>query len=450
MNSEGDDPLKAADQRALAKSAEAADLWNQAYSHWQQALSLLSKPSPWDKFSAARAAVYSGRSEAARSLLRDLPADPKIEAASTLLLAAIEERQGRDPEAIGWWLKAIDLHPDPYWARFGLARSMRRIGRFKDAQEHMAQAMISPLAEAGGAGFAASLKFRAADFMGGLALLSRFNFADDERDRIILASLPGMTSLDERRCLYGLARNKLSGAGEIVDLGCWLGSLTVSLAVGIRRNPVRDLGSRKVHAYDRFVWISSYMDDCWPGDLDLPPPADGESFLRAYESVTDPWKDLIETHAGDLAHLKWGGEPIEILSVDAMKSVELSRQIVLEFFPSLLDGASVFHQDFCHHYTWWIHIYHFLLRRHFACVDPIAGSGGVLFEVRCPISVGDVVRVVKADLTDVGLAKEAFAFSLDLVASRDRSQVAAAFVRCEMENGRRDRAEELREQYDLR
>jgi hypothetical protein len=43
--------------------------------------------------------------------------------------------------------------------------------------------------------------------------------------------------------------------GEIIDLGCWLGSTTISLASGLRE--LNDPG--KVYAFDWFIW-EPWMD----------------------------------------------------------------------------------------------------------------------------------------------------------------------------------------------
>ena len=51
-----------------------------------------------------------------------------------------------------------------------------------------------------------------------------------------------------------------------------------------------------------------------------------------------------------------GRGPIKILLVDAMKSSELAKAITMNFFPSLLEGVLLIHQDYKHYFTPWIHV----------------------------------------------------------------------------------------------
>jgi hypothetical protein len=271
-----------------------------------------------------------------------------------------------------------------------------------------------------------------------------------EEKRRQLAALPGMTTLGERWQLRELVRNELSGAGAVIDLGCWLGSLSASMADGLREN--RSLLSRgnKVHAYDRFVWEADYMDRYWQDNPLVDRPADQTSFVDRYKTLMGPWLAHIEVHVADLHFEKWYGAPIELLSVDAMKSVDLSKNIIKEFFPFLnAPHGFLFHQDFCHFYTWWIHLYHYLLRDHFAPVQGIDGAGGVLFKVVRPLERDALAQAAEADLADPVLAERAFAFSMRLVGDVNRVEIARAYERCELHHDRDDRAQRIRKTYGL-
>jgi hypothetical protein len=71
----------------------------------------------------------------------------------------------------------------------------------------------------------------------------------------------GMTSSNEQAYLRWLVARRFSGQGAIVELGCWLGSLTSSLAMGLRENPhhavtkihVRSVRLGTQHGGDGFV-----------------------------------------------------------------------------------------------------------------------------------------------------------------------------------------------------
>ena len=177
------------------------------------------------------------------------------------------------------------------------------------------------------------------------------------------------------------------------------------------------------------VRYAEIMDQFWQENFPGDRPQEDESFRHLFEHVTEPWRPLIEIHDGDLLTKAWS-EPIELMSIDAMKTPSLARHIVAQFMPHLVPGAYVFHQDFCFETTWWIHIYHYLLRDRFELSDPLPGATGMMFRLVSAITMGDVNRVLAHDLTDAKVADAAFAFSLNMAVARaDRQSVAAAHVR---------------------
>src|SRR5205809_3571131 len=74
-----------------------------------------------------------------------------------------------------------------------------------------------------------------------------------------LRRLYGMTSATERAYLRWFAKHIFTGQGAIVDLGCWLGSTTIPLAIGLVENSTASSSLRNIYAYDNFVW-RSWMD----------------------------------------------------------------------------------------------------------------------------------------------------------------------------------------------
>ncbi|MGP8091121.1 MAG: methyltransferase domain-containing protein, partial [Syntrophobacteraceae bacterium] len=199
-------------------------------------------------------------------------------------------------------------------------------------------------------------------------------------DKAFIESLPGMTSMAERIFLYKYAAESYRGDGEIVDLGSWLGSLTIPLLQGLEENDRVPVNQKIVHAYDMFVW-QQWMEpfkEMLQGNY-----KNGESFLPEFLRIIDPWnkKKMVNVCAGDLCRIGWCGKPIEMLVVDAMKSWELANYIIAEFYPHLIEGSYVFHQDFCHFYTYWVHLIHYRLRDSFELVADLPESGGVVFRV---------------------------------------------------------------------
>ena len=193
-------------------------------------------------------------------------------------------------------------------------------------------------------------------------------------------TLHGMTSREEQAYFRTYVRKSFSGEGEIVDLGCWLGSTTIPLAQGLRRNRTRRVTGKRVHAYDLFTW-EEWMDPYMGGCARHYSP--GESFLEEYESRTRRYSKRIAVHPGDLSQIGWSGQPIEVLLVDAMKSWELAKSIVEIFYCSLLPQKSILiHQDFKHYYCPWIHLIQYKLKDYFILEQDIPNSGSVVFRLK--------------------------------------------------------------------
>ncbi len=237
--------------------------------------------------------------------------------------------------------------------------------------------------------------------------------------------LLGMTTSQERRLFNEYGARRYTGAGEIVDLGCWLGSTTVPLAEGLLTNQTFDRKNRKIYAYDLFIWgdwmnvQGSYLDGRYK---------EGDSFVDAYREVIKPYADMVDVNAGDLCQLGWKArKPIEFLLIDAMKSWELANAILRDFFPFLIPGKShVLHQDFAHFYTPWIHLLMYRFRDHFALVEDVMDGGSTLFRYTRPIPPADLARSYGfADFTDAEVDR-AFAYSLQLVHPHKRNSVWAA------------------------
>lgn len=210
--------------------------------------------------------------------------------------------------------------------------------------------------------------------------------AKSHKEKVLLMSenpwLLGMTTHAEQAYFEEYARTKYSGAGAIVDLGCWLGSTTISLAKGLLRNSSPQARANRIYAFDRFEW------EAWMGETSCCRGTEienkfqpGESFLEEFERRTAPWADRIKVCPGDLCQTGWDEAPIEFLLIDAMKSWELANGILRNFYPYLIPGKSyVLHQDFAHFYESWIHLTHYRLREYFRLIHIVPHSQSFVFE----------------------------------------------------------------------
>jgi hypothetical protein len=228
-----------------------------------------------------------------------------------------------------------------------------------------------------------------------------------------------------------------SGAGAIVDLGCFVGLTTICLAQGLSANSAAK--TAKIHAYDRFLW-EDWMKLWWEAKGLPAPELEGDSFLPEFLKQSSPWKDQIIVHSEDLTVSPWDNGPIEFLLVDVMKSSDVAESVARNFFGFLVPGKSyVAHQDFAHSWTSWIHLLQFRLRDSFAVAADLPGSGTVVFRYRkqfSPEAVGDL------SMTSVAVEEieAAFDYSLGLVSDSKKPNVVAAKAMAYLHCGDVDRA----------
>jgi hypothetical protein len=198
-----------------------------------------------------------------------------------------------------------------------------------------------------------------------------------------------MTTMTERAYFKWHAQEEVTGSGTIVDLGCWLGSTTAALGMGLVANRRRSAKSTLIHAYDRFTWEPEF--DFHSPPTRLGPYRAGDSFRQEFELVVGPWRSRIEVHEGDLLLESWLDGPIELLLVDAMKSWDLASHIVRHFYPALLPmNGYLIHQDFSHCFTPWIPLISFRLLEYLRPVKDIPRSESVVFRSMRPIPMSEL------------------------------------------------------------
>ena len=158
--------------------------------------------------------------------------------------------------------------------------------------------------------------------------------------------LYSMTTDRELCFLENYARYSYTGAGDIVDLGCWLGATSFVLARGVADNQKRDWDHPPIDAIDRFVW-EQWMDDI-ARRIALPKQHRvGDSFVEEARAVLQPYERLVRLRSLDLLKGKPHPRPVEFLFIDAMKSWALADRISHNYFPRLIPGRSfVVQQDF--------------------------------------------------------------------------------------------------------
>jgi hypothetical protein len=255
-----------------------------------------------------------------------------------------------------------------------------------------------------------------------------------------LRRLHGMTTANEKAYLYWYGKHLFTGKGDIVDLGCWLGSTSISLAMGLERNNHHSKTNRLIHSYDEFLW-RAYMENGAKGTNLEGKYCQGDSFLDEFERRTSPWRQYVKACPGDLATVGWPGGPIEFLLIDAMKSWDAATGVVQNFFPALVPGLSVImHQDFAHWYTSWIHPIHYRFRNYFEPLYDVPSSGSMVFRLNRPMPSELLKQEWLSDQFTNDEIDSAFAYSLDIVSNEKRPNILAAKAMYYIQGGQLNRA----------
>jgi hypothetical protein len=232
-----------------------------------------------------------------------------------------------------------------------------------------------------------------------------------------------------------------TGAGHLVDLGCWLGSSTIAMAQGLHENRHPQAQRRRIHAYDRFTW-EEWMEPIVAGTRLADSYEPGDLFLDEFARQVRRWQHRIAVHVGDLLQENWLGEPIEFLFIDAMKSWDLAKRIHCQFFPHLLPGRSlIVHQDFVHYCTYWIHLLVWRFRDYFDPVCHVPNSPSVVFRsvARVPSELLSM-RWSLASFSDAEF-EAAHAYACSIVSPKNHSEIRLTRIMGLLHKGERERAQ---------
>jgi hypothetical protein len=188
--------------------------------------------------------------------------------------------------------------------------------------------------------------------------------------------IPTMLSKTERKLLYALARDYASGAGAIVDAGCFLGGSTAALLAGVRDRTEEWTGPA-VTSYDLFEVEEYTLHKFFADDPSL---RAGDSFRQRFDANVSRFDLPHVVREGDIVEHGWSGEQIDVLFLDVLKSWEINDTVLRDFFPSLVPGRSIIvHQD----YGWggmpWIPITVELMRDSLVLVDWMEWGSHVFF-----------------------------------------------------------------------
>jgi hypothetical protein len=168
----------------------------------------------------------------------------------------------------------------------------------------------------------------------------------DQQVSAATLSIPSML-YDETIRYYKWLAGSLSGIGEVVELGCWLGSSTSAVAEGLSANQA--FVNHKIYSFDSFEW-KSWMDDFFAGNHEIARPLAGDSFLPLFLDYCKRHKDLIEPRicyvagegeANTLPAPEWNGNPIELFIYDMGPNSPRLHKVWNTFAPSFISGKTL-------------------------------------------------------------------------------------------------------------
>jgi hypothetical protein len=245
----------------------------------------------------------------------------------------------------------------------------------------------------------------------------------------------GMTTDQELCFLETYAREGFSGKGRIVDLGCWLGATTISLARGLENNsgvPKR----RWIDAVDRFIWDE--------GSAAVARKRGFENSLRCGDDFYDCVQQQLGRYAAwvnlekfDLANALDQDGPIEFLFVDAMKSWPLANQITHNYLTRIIPGESyLVQQDFAYHHPVAAtnHLIMWFLRDHFDWAYHVPRSASVAYRCKRAVISDGLPRFTESLFT-LPEVNDAYNYSLQCVSADQRHHVRACKLCFLLERG---------------
>jgi len=164
--------------------------------------------------------------------------------------------------------------------------------------------------------------------------------------------VPSMLTQDEMRYYHYITRF-YSGAGEVVEIGPWIGSSTYNIVGGLLDNPAFT-ANKRLYVFDDFVWRSSWMNK-WLAGTDIEPLDNHASFLPLFHEMTHQYADRIKAtamklmDAGDNSNVpwfRWEHGPVELCFIDCGRALEMNETWYRELEPYFIpDRTMIVMQD---------------------------------------------------------------------------------------------------------
>ena len=265
----------------------------------------------------------------------------------------------------------------------------------------------------------------------------------------------GMTTPQEQRWCREFAENRFRGDGARVELGPFIGSLTIPIAEGLQAAVASGRLPRErafTESYDLYHWHHS-MDGCIAGTPLEGRIQNGQWFHHIFQANTAHMAPYIHGHWADLCVEKWNGGPIELLLLDCLKYDKVTNNVLGQFFPALRSGLSrIAQQDYFHFYEWWTHLLTFEQRHLLEIEEEVAGSGMLILKVTgdfAPWCAGQD-RCRDFSTTSPEAIEEAYEWNFRVIDPRNHDSLHAARIWAYICIGKPDTARRLYEENRAR
>ncbi|MEE2925103.1 MAG: hypothetical protein VX619_10025 [bacterium] len=258
---------------------------------------------------------------------------------------------------------------------------------------------------------------------------------------------PAMTTVTEQAYCELYASQLFKGNGEMIELGCWLGSLTKSLAEGLLKNEFFKDKRQLIEVMDYFKW-DVVMED-WVVGTRFENRVDiGGNFQFLYREAVSNILNMVNITQADLSKYQWSGKPIEFLLIDCMKRFEIADNVARTFFPSLIPNDSyVVHQDYLHFYHSWIHILMFRFRKWITPLLIVPRSSTVVF--KCVGQITNEFISYPENFAQISTEEicAAFDWNFNFLNNTSHDAIAAAKVSAFIHKGEMETARGLYKNY---
>jgi hypothetical protein len=252
--------------------------------------------------------------------------------------------------------------------------------------------------------------------------------------------IDSMTTPNELTFLEVYGRDAFTGTGKIIDLGCWFGATTASLAAGLNANPKASVDD-VVEAYDLFDW-DDWMDPIKESIGMNVSLKSGQCFLDIVSNNLAQYGRRVRLHKQDLSNYVVPSDwRLEFLFVDAMKNWDLASAISRNFFTKLIPGGSIMvMQDFAFYdpIVATNHLVMWHLRDFFKPLHHVPYSCSLAF-VTVQVPLLEDLLDYKPELFSESDVEQAYEYCLPLVQESMRSSLIVAKlchqIQCQHQQG---------------